>query len=159
MKNPLTEKLDSKILKYSVAAGAVLVGARESRAQVVYTNPADQINISDFSIDFDGDGKTDLHVRAFYSTSCSVSPTDVDVMVGKVKGFNVGYYHLGSALNSGVSIGPGGSFTGSSWFMQELVHHDSGQWLGANQKFLGVKFLPFAAMLRSIPPCAVSCPC
>jgi len=137
MKSIYTENLENRLLKYSLAAGAVLFGAKVGNAQVIYTNPADQINVSEFSIDFNGDGTIDLDVKAYPGPHGSVARSDIDIATGKVQGYNRSLYHLGSALNSSISIGPSKNFSGT---FQNLVYSSYGQWPGKNQKFLGVKF-------------------
>lgn len=161
MKKIYQKENSRRLTAYSAMAVAVIAGSKTAQAEIVYVDVEDtNIEVGGtFDIDLDGDGTMDFHFRA----SSTVSSTSSGVwsfgsIFGNATSYSVGnasnqvigyvgaYYNYGSALASGVDIGPDASWLNYPSYGNSAVLASNfygvtyGAFPGAGEKFLGIKF-------------------
>jgi hypothetical protein len=152
----LKPSLDSRLMGYVTVATATGVTAlafgQSATAEIVYT-PAD-INVGTYySLDINHDGVPDftLETVPYDSGHGDFLLLFLDVPGNAVRPpFEGGGTRNAAALPIGAHIGPaqtftthttyGGVFMGNA-FQYGSIHDSNGPWLGATNKFLGLKFL------------------
>ena len=150
MKYPkkLPDNLDKKLLAYSIAAGAVVLGGAETQAGVVYTDPADvtlDSNGETFEIQFSGATKfkitfgeitySSIKYRGIgiYSSTDSARILKMDIPQNYVKALSSNYI---------ISDKTGNNFS-DGWQSNITSISDSftrGHFNGAGDKYVGLKF-------------------
>jgi hypothetical protein len=135
---------------YAIAAGAtgfaMLAGTQAADAEIVYT-AAHQVILTNqtFSLDLNHDGIADFIIsnHGFCTTDiCGrtllTKPTrDRD----KVEGMrSVFILKFASALSRGAKIGPSAVFSGKLLAVSGTEYGSGGQWMDANDRYLGLQF-------------------
>ncbi len=148
MKKNFTESLDSMLLKYSIAASAVILGAKDANAQVVVTNAHDAIvnsSTTPFAIKFNGINTT-ITIKfastpAYKNIFVSAASSGVSFRANS----KLGAENYIKALPSNTAISAGNidlhkRMTNSS--RNELAQNSNSgtQWNGVSNKFMGVRF-------------------
>lgn len=160
MKNNYTKISTAKLAAYSAMAGSFIAFYSEADAQIVYNDIPD-IFLSDDgtgndtdTLDLDGDGVYDFLFDVNYTTTGSswqltrlwgyISASyGVGDPFNDVIGYNGAFLPYASVLYTGDNIGPEEYFSTlyNIAFLAAYYYLDTqGQWVGATDKFLGIKF-------------------
>jgi Secretion system C-terminal sorting domain len=160
MINNMTEGFDTKLLKYSLVAGTVLLGAKKTDAQITVTNVNQTISNSSYTISFDGNARFDiiqnqdeLYMPPFRTTSASAFINQNNYTTGR---FIVRSGSHAKALSTSYLINSTAPFVGNSHdnpglrFAREVTtsftfigaprHSSTGASFIGHTKFIGVKF-------------------
>ncbi len=158
MKRKITESLNSRILKYSLAAGAVLLGTKEADAQVWGQSVNQSLTNNSYTISFNGNNEFALK-QSNLQTSFASSSTHVATGWITPLSDSAGWVISGSwpkPLSSKyvISAGKGfdANFKGSSdrFFRRESKHFffnntksttsSGSMFIGKGDEYIGVKF-------------------
>jgi hypothetical protein len=146
----LAANIRQQLNLYAIAAGAagfaMIAGAQAADAEIVYT-PEHEVILTNqtFSLDLNHDGIADFIIsnHAFCTTDiCGrtllTKPTrDRD----KVEGMrSVFILKFASALSRGAKIGPSAVFSGKLLAVSGTEYGSGGQWMDANDRYLGLQF-------------------
>lgn len=141
----LSQELEKKLLTYvslgAAASACVVAGAQPAEAKVIHTQANETINFQKHTkIDLNNDGIPDFAFGSDFQFCC-----ETNVLLGPFK-FNK-IMSNGTPLGSGVTVGLGGKFISRPAYLEFAFENFSsgiitygGQWLGVQDKFLGVAF-------------------
>jgi hypothetical protein len=123
----------------------MLALAQPAQAKIVYTNTWHTINSGDqpYPISLNNDGQPDLYID---NTVTGFATTDSWFSSGWVSAFPLGHTGVAGpspfayALSRGARIGPARPFSAKVMANISINNQFFGQWIGAKDKFLGVKF-------------------
>jgi len=143
----INELLESRLLLYTLAAGATLASSVPSQAEVVFTpSTAGLHGIGKLAIDLDNDGTVDVTVRVGHCNSFSgyqkvgcisaYGATRVDRIAMSGRRFITA-----AAFEKGVSVGASNSFRARAFMGTGFGSDYYGHWSHVANRFLGVKFV------------------
>ncbi len=142
----LSEPVHCQLNMYALAAAASGVGmlalAQPAEAKVIYTRVNDAIPRHEaFNLDLNQDGKADFYFYIFSSyhrVNLAVDPLHKNNNAWGTAG-------LASALQAGVRVGGKKQFQQPNQMMASFFsntsYHYAGQWLNAQHRYLGLKFM------------------
>ena len=142
----LPESVNQQLNTYALAATAAGVGmltlAQPAEAKIIYTRVNDAIPRHEaFNLDLNHDGKADFYFYIFSSyhrVNLAVDPLHKNNNAWGTAG-------LASDLQAGVRVGGKGQFQQSNRLMASFFsntsYHYAGQWLNAQHRYLGLKFM------------------
>jgi hypothetical protein len=149
------KQFDSKLAKYSTAAGAVFAGATAANAGIIYTEVDETLSNSDVSFNVDLSGGNDLgfgHSQVLYTsgtwTTSSSSSTTFTYGFANVFGLSGAKILQSSTVAQKLAFGGVISASANSWGNNAYLFHTSsntrtsGEFDGGSSGYIGFRFDP-----------------
>ena len=142
----MKKSLQKKLKNYSLTAGAMIAAGVSADAQVQYSGEINHSMVTNdtYNIDLDGDGVDDFEMQLNTYYSSSSFSGDIDRLVDGNNWMGTGF---ASALSSGVAVNSSSAIdwepSDNNWdlgFFYPGGSSVSGNFPGAGDKFIGVKF-------------------
>jgi hypothetical protein len=147
---PYQQQLNSYALAAAAAGVSLLALAQKSEARIIYTATHRVIADGDsYSLDFTGNGTTDLTLGNKYRTSCGTEGTcwRFQSLIAHLAGSNQAVRNVfgAVAMKPGMPIGSKASFAGGPATMAildgfSMTSTPIGSWVNVKNRYLGVKF-------------------